>query len=527
MTSPEVRTTRGALRGERIDGSGISVFRGIPFAAPPVGEHRFRPPQPVEAWDGVRDATAFGKASVQGARRAAQPAAGGGANAGAGAMGMFVAQEVEVDEDCLYLNVWTPAADDAKRPVLVWIHGGAFRMGSGSSPSYDATRLATKGDVVVVTINYRLGTLGFLAHPDLGANYGLADQVAALEWVQREIAAFGGDPSQVTIFGESAGGKSVECLLGMPSARGLFRRAIAQSTYDPPMDAAASARTAESLAQRLGVSVAALRDVDLDSLRAAEEELMAEAMQAAAASGTAPGGGMGSGPVVDPATLPKAPIDAIQDGALSGVELLIGTTLDESALFGAFAAAREGELDDATAAKRLAFTIAGTDAASAPDLGDRALEVYRKVRESRGYDASTKAIVGAATTDKMFRQHSIKVAAAQAEHAPTFMYLFTWPSPIPGLGACHAIELPFVFGTFDASLGRLSGDTDEAKALAEHVQDAWLSFARTGAPSASGLPEWPRYGADRRSTMVLGEAPTVEDAPMDDIRQLWATAATS
>jgi para-nitrobenzyl esterase len=492
MTRPEVSTTAGALLGERSEDGAIAVFRGIPFAAPPTGPNRFRPPQPVIPWEGVRDASTFGKASVQRT---------------AGVLGMFGAQEGDIDEDCLFLNVWTPACDDARRPVLVWIHGGAFRMGAGSLESYDASRLALQGDVVVVSINYRLGLLGFLAHPELGANRGLLDQVAALEWVQREIAAFGGDPDQVTIFGESAGGKSVECLLAMPSARGLFRRAIAQSTYDLPFDAEAAARVAEAMASSLGVTVAGLRDADLDALLAAELQAMGAA------------GAMGGGPVLDAATLPEAPIDVLRRGDRSDLDLLLGTTLDEAALFGGFVGGAE-ELDDDAVAARLAFTIAGTDAPA--ELGAQARSVYRKVRESLGVDASPKALVSSATTDRMFRQHSIRVAEAQSTHAPTFMYLFTWPSPAPGLGACHGIELPFVFGTFDAPLARLSGDGDDARALFAAVQDAWLSFAKTGRPSSASLPEWPVYDADRRSTMTLGAACAVEDAPMDDIRRLWA-----
>ena len=534
MKTIDVTTTLGTLRGEQ--GDGIAIFRGIRYAAPPVGENRFRSPQPAEPWDGVQDATSFGFGSVQGMRRQPaapppQPAAGQGGQAPA--FGSLFGSEVETSEDCLFLNVWTPAADDAKRPVMVWIHGGAFRMGTGSSPSYEATRLATRGDVVVVSLNYRLGTLGFLAHPELGANYGLQDQVAALQWVQREIAAFGGDPDQVTIFGESAGGKSVECLLAMPSARGLFQRAIAQSTYDPPLDYEPSIRTTENLASELGVSVADLRTVPLEKLQEAEMKSMMAAMAAAqaagagaggAAAGAASGGGIGGGggPVADGEVLPTAPIDVISAGELAGIPLLIGTTLDESALFGAMAAGRGGELDDAALAQRLAATIAGREAPA--DLGQRAAEIYRKVRESRGDDTSLTAISAAAQTDKMFRQHSIKVAEAQSAHAPTYMYLFTWQSPNGRLGACHAIELPFVFGTFDAPLARLSGDAPEARALSEKVQDAWLSFAKTGKPEAAGLPEWPAYNTARRATMVLGATCEVEDGPMEDIRRLWADA---
>jgi para-nitrobenzyl esterase len=497
MTRPEVSTTAGALLGDRTEDGAIAVFRGIPFAAPPTGPNRFRPPQPVVPWEGVRDASTFGMASVQRT---------------AGVLGMFGAAEGEIDEDCLFLNVWTPGLDDARRPVLVWIHGGAFRMGSGSLSSYDGAGLAARGDVVVVSINYRLGALGFLAHPELGANHGLLDQVAALEWVQREIAAFGGDPSQVTIFGESAGGKSVECLLGMPSARGLFRRAIAQSTYDLAFDADAAARLTEAVASSLGVTVSGLRDVPVDDLLAAE----AQAMMAAG-----PGGA--GGPVLDEATLPEAPIDVLRRGDRSDVALLLGTTLDEAALFGGFLGAAE-ELDDDAAASRIALAIAGAGAPA--ELGPHALSVYRKVRESLGVDSSPKSLVSASSTDRMFRQHSIRVAEAQSTHAPTFMYLFTWPSPTAGLGACHGIELPFVFGTFDAPLARLSGDGDDAKALSVAVQDAWLSFARDGRPASPSLPEWPAYDAGRRSTMALGASCAVEDAPMDDIRRLWSDVAS-
>jgi para-nitrobenzyl esterase len=497
MTRPEVSTTAGALLGERTADGRIAVFRGIPFAAAPTGPNRFRPPQAVTPWEGVRDASTFGKASVQRT---------------AGVLGMFGAQEGDIDEDCLFLNVWTPGCDDARRPVLVWIHGGAFRMGASSLESYDGAGLAARGDVVVVSINYRLGLLGFLAHPELGANRGLLDQVAALAWVQREIAAFGGDPGQVTIFGESAGGKSVECLLGMPAARGLFRRAIAQSTYDLPMDADASARGAEAIAASLGVTVAGLRDVPVDELVAAEAMVL----------GMAAGGG--GGPVIDPATLPEAPVDVLERGDRADVELLIGTTLDEAALFGGFlGGAGAEELDDEAAGARIAATIAGPDAPA--DLGGQALAVYRKVRESLGLDATPKSLVSASSTDRMFRQHSIRVAEAQAPHAPTFMYLFTWASPNGSLGACHGIELPFVFGTFDAPLARLSGDGAEARSLGSAVQDAWLSFARDGRPQSMALPEWPTYDADRRSTMALGSSCAVEDAPMDDIRRLWSDAA--
>jgi para-nitrobenzyl esterase len=482
-----VKTSRGALRGERTADS-IEVFRGIPFAAPPVGALRYRPPAPATAWDGVRDATRFGPAAMQGARQAPT----GGVFAGA-----FGPSDLGISEDCLTLNVWTPAADGAKRPVMVWIHGGAFRMGTGASPGYDGSTLVRRGDVVVVTLNYRLGVLGFLHQPEIGSvNLGLLDQVAALKWVASEIEAFGGDPDQVTIFGESAGGKSVECLLTMPSAAGLFRRAIAQSTYAPPMDPAASAARAEALVARLGLeSPEGLRHVDADALLQADVELMM----------ANPGGATGgAGPVVDGDVLPTATVEALAAGRARGVPLLIGTTLDEARLFGAFA---------------------GGGGAAAGDIGpDELVALYRKDLAERGEPNEPADIQSAISTDRMFRQHSIRVAATQSAPQPaTYMYLFGWKSQgYEGrLGACHGIELPFVFGTHDAPMGLLAGNSEEARELGLAVQDAWLSFAKTGRPTSDRLPQWPPYNTDDRSTMVLDRESRVEQAPMEAIRLWW------
>ena len=240
----EVTVSCGTLRGSEVDG--VRAFRGVPYAASTAGAGRFAAPAPLGPWSGARDATRSGAACPQ--------PSGGMPGQEQNVFGeLFGPSDLPMDESCLVLDIYTPAGGAAGKPVLVWIHGGAFRIGTGSSPMYDGTALARRGDVVVVAINYRLGVLGFLNLPEVGpSNVGLRDQIAALQWVRDEIAAFGGDPGNVTIFGESAGGKSVECLVASPLARGLFRRAIAQSTYDPPMDAGPAADAARALLADLG-----------------------------------------------------------------------------------------------------------------------------------------------------------------------------------------------------------------------------------------------------------------------------------
>jgi para-nitrobenzyl esterase len=503
----EVPTADGALIGLR-DPDGMVRLRGVPFAAPPVGERRFAAPAPVEPWTSARDATRFGPVSVQ---------AGLGAQSALSAA-FGVVGEMATSEDCLTLNVWTPGLDDGRRPVLVWIHGGAFRMGSGSSPVYDGSHLARRGDVVVVTLNYRLGLLGFLASPELGvANCGLLDQVAALRWVQREIGALGGDPDQVTIFGESAGGKSVECLLAMPSARGLFHRAITQSTYRAPTDLDAAAARARAIAAELDIAPSnmhQLRSVPLDRL------LAAEAAVAAAAGPPAIGSG-GGGPVVDGDTLPQEPIEAVRQGRAADIPLVVGTTLDEARLFAAMAPMADG-VDEHTVGSRL-LQVMGAEAPD-PTLEERAVSAYRQARRTLDRPDDPAGLVVDALTDRMFRQHSIELAEAWAAAGnDTYMYLFSWESPAADgrLGACHAVELGFVFGTLGV-ISRFCGDGPEAESLSARVQDAWLSMARAGAPSTKSLPDWPPFDLGERATMELGPDPRVVHAPFDEVRQVWA-----
>jgi len=496
-----VETTTGKVEGTA--GNAVHVFRGIPYAAPPAGPNRLRAPAPVEPWTGVRPASDYGSWAPQNAPATSLSGEGPGAQA----------------EDCLSLNVWTPAPDGAARPVMVWIHGGGFVGGSGASALYDGEKLATRGDVVVVTVNYRLGVLGFLAHPDLAdeasggaaGNWGLLDQVAALRWVRDNIAAFGGDPAKITIFGESAGGMSVSDLLAMPGARGLYRRAIVQS--GPPnaigMDRAAD--LAAKLVAELGIaSVAAVRDVPVQALLEAQAALVA-ARRAA---------GLPLVPVVDGTSLPTAPQQAIADGEARDVELLIGTNLDEAKMF-MVADPANRDPDEGVLRRRIEAIFRANDVVLSPD---DMIDGYRAARTGRGQAVAPRDIWSAIETDRMFRIGSIRMAEAQAPHAGTYMYLFTWPSPAMGgaLGSCHALEIPFVFGNLDKpGIDRFAGAGPDADALSAQMMDNWIAFARGGDPA------WPSYDAERRQTMVFGAQSAVEGAPYDEERGLWESADSS
>ncbi len=504
----EVRTTRGTLRGTA--SGGIAAFRGVRYAEAPAGARRFAPPRRAEPWEGVAPALEFGPACPQGMGSALPP----GAPARSPVFGgLFGPGAHGTDEDCLRLNVWTPGCDGERRPVLVFVHGGAFRLGTSTAPTYDGSGLAARGDVVVVTLNYRLGALGFLHLPELGAaNLGLLDQVAALEWVATEIAAFGGDPAAVTVFGESAGAKSVECLLAMPAARGLFRAAVLQSTYAPSMDAGVAETFASTVADAAGVGddQRALVDLPVDTLLTAVAQVQLRSGPNLWSSGI--------GPVVDGAVLPQDPLAAVGSGSVPPVPLIVGTNLDEARLFGSMAPGWLDISEDALE-ERLGLVLAGVpDAPAAREVAT----VYRAARSSRGQGCEPPDIVYAAQTDRLFRQHSIALAEAHARHQPdVWMYLFTRPALSDGrLGACHALELPFVFGTLEGPTAPLTGTDAAASELSAAMQDAWLSFARSKVPEAG--VGWPRYEGSRRATLEIGGSPRVLDAPEEPERRLWA-----
>lgn len=500
---PTVEISSGALRGERA--SGVTVFRGIPYARPPLGERRFRPPEPPLAWSGVRDATRFGPACPQSVDFVSA---------------LLGLSATPCDEDCLTVNVWTPALDGVTRPVLVWIHGGAFVVGSGARELTDGGALARRGDVVVVTCNYRLGVFGFLSLLEhdgdrIGAvpNAGLLDQVAVLEWVRREIAAFGGDPAQVTVFGESAGAMSVAALLSMPAAQGLFRAAILQSgsaNFVSSPDQAA--RVTDAVLRRLDVparEVARLREVPAERVLEAQiQVLLAPPAEIV---------GLPFQPVVDGGALPDDPFVRIAAGSARDVALVIGTTLDEMKLFDLMNP-RAHELDDAGLRRRCERLLGAVRAAAV-------IELYRESRRERGLGVTPAELWSAIETDRLMRVPAMRLAAIQARLQPAvYAYCFTWPSPYRGgvLGACHALDIPFVFGTIDdPHIIPFSGSGEAVRRLAGGMQDAWAAFARRRDPTHAEMPAWPPYAPPRRATMILGEACGVVDAPFELERAFW------
>jgi para-nitrobenzyl esterase len=485
--TPVAQTRGGRLAGEA--GRRGLVFRGIPYAEPPVGARRFAAPERVKPWDGERPASRFGPSAPQ-----------------AGAQNALVRRFVGAasgpqSEDCLYLNVWTPALDGARRPVLVFLHGGAFLIGSGSTLLYSGSRLSAHGDAVVVTLNYRLGALGALALRDLvpgggdaSANLGLRDQLAALAWVRENIEAFGGDPDCVTVFGESAGAMSLGALLGAPAARGLFRRAILQSGAASNVSThAQAARVAEHFLARLGragESLEALRRAPLgDLLRAQAETTVA----------LAPELGLAFQPSVDGDLLPEPPLDAIARGASRGLSLLVGTNRDEWKLF-MLGDLRSRALDDAALRRRFARVLGDAQA-------ERGFAAYARAPEARE-PHSPRERWSAFQSDRVFHAPAARLLDLHAVHGrEAYAYRFDWAPPLLGtrLGACHGIELPFVFGAVLEPWLRpwVGGAAPGARKLAHRMQEAWIAFARTGHPGHPRLPYWPGYDTEKRQAMTL------------------------
>ena len=485
---PVLETTSGKLAGRTV--VGITRFLGVPYARPPVAKLRFRPPQPPEPWPNVREAAVFGCSAPQ----TEFP--------GRTLPGTSVGPQ---GEDCLYVNLWTPALDGGKRPVLVWIHGGSFTGGSGSQGFYDPVALVRRGDVVVVTLNYRLGALGFLYLGARGAsrlgataNLGLLDQIEALAWVRDNAAVFGGDPANVTIFGESSGGRSVATLLGTPAARGLFGRAIAQSgAASHGHDEASACAVSEEFLRELEIPESALerlREVPVAALLEAQSRVVTRRI------GTP--GWLPFQPVVDGVVLPEPALAAIRTGLSRSVPLLVGSNRDEWKLFAALDP-RLRALDEAGLVERVRARIPGGDSARAKAL----LEGYRGSHEAR-VGTTPLDVFCALETDRVYRIPCLRLADAQrAAGGRVFAYHFTRPAALLGgsLGACHAAEVPFVFGSVGAPAGiEWSGSGPEVEALAAGVMDAWTSFARDGVPHARDLPEWLPYTTERRETFVLG-----------------------
>ena len=500
-TATAVATTRGKVRGTVEDG--LHVFRGIPYAEPPVGPLRFRPPQPRAAWDGVRDATRFGDRHSQ--------ACDAAESRFMDALGV----RAPIGDDCLNLNIWTPHPGASALPVLVWLHGGSLKFGSGADPLYDGASFARNG-IVTVTCNFRLHAAGFLwvgDRPGSGA-FGLLDQIAVLEWVQDNIAAFGGDPGRVTVAGESAGAFSIGQLLAAPRARGLFRRGIVQSgsaSWDVPI--AQAEVIGRAVLGRLGIDHPhddALAAIDSTALLTATQEVEPDMLGLLDAAGVRPSlmtiatHGRNR-PVYGGDVVPVRALDAIAAGSAPGVDLIIGTNLDETALFG------PEYTDVAPVVADAAF------GAAAP----AAMATYERCSPGgTELEARTRLL-----TDAQFRTPAIRLAEVAQRHAQVRAYLFTWTSPPTGctLGAFHTLDLPFVWNRTDAvaaPFAELAGRSLPA-GLAEAVHGAWAEFVTSGVPRHAGLPEWPAYDPRRRATLLLDTPSRVVDDPLGEERRLW------
>ncbi len=444
---PRVRTAHGEVEG-RTGPGGIAVFRGIPYAAPPVGPLRFAAPAPPAAWDGVRDAGAYGPT----APKVPYPE-------------VFAALLPDPDvpgDDCLNLNVWTPEpAPSARLPVMVWIHGGALTRGSSAVPVYEGSAFARDG-VVLVSVNYRLGVLGYGLFPDAPANRGLLDQIAALAWVRENIAAFGGDPARVTVFGESAGAISIGALLAAPRAAGLFHQAVLQSGAPEALPRDKVRAMVRRMAALLKVPATAEAFT-----RAALPDLLAA--QAAVLRRSSPLlGGPAFGLVADPETLPPDPLEAA--AARGDVPLLLGWTAEEYRLWLA-----------PTGTMRLLDRLGPLSVALGRIRSGKDRAAVRALRAERP-GAGPADLLGHLLTDRLLRDPLRALAGAAGRSAPSFVYEFAWPSGVAGLGSCHALELGFVFDTLDVPEASWLAGPDAPQELAGEMHEAWVRFAVDGDP---------------------------------------------
>jgi len=454
----------------------------------------------VKEWDGVRPAKQFGPIAPQ------NPLPGG----------VIIQEPQPQDEDCLFLNIWTKGLDGAKRPVMVWIHGGAFIIGSGTEVMYTGGKLASYGDIVLVTINYRLGALGFInldvvtggKIPATG-NEGLLDQIIAIEWVHDNITAFGGDPDNITVFGESAGGMSIGTMMSMPAAGGKFPKAILESgAANTVSDLDEAVDMSKEYLKVLGLSgndVDALRNLTTKQLMDAQQQL--GVMMQEKEHRITP-----FQPLVDGKVIPERPIEAIRKGSAKGVTAIIGTNLDEWKLFAIMEPGFK-DMTETAMMERLSVMLPGQ---SIKGL----VEAYRRALAERGVTPKPADILTAIQTDIMFRMPAIHLVEAQRDNGQkVYNYLFTWKSPAMGgvFGACHALEMGFVFCQPDPMLGGTGPDVD---ILSRCMQDAWLAFARSGDPSCGSIGKWPEYG-EKRMTMIFDKDCHVEAAPYDIERAAW------
>ncbi|WP_019636460.1 carboxylesterase/lipase family protein [Paenibacillus fonticola] len=475
MTAALVTTKFGQLQG--VQEGRVFAWRGVPYAKPPLGNLRFRPPQAPEPWEGIKEAQQF-------APRAMQP--------------LLWSQEAAPEgysEDCLYLNIWSPAADHKKRPVMVWIHGGFFTVGSGSDPRFNGTAMAELNDVVLVTMNYRLGPFGFLQLRQIGGedyaasgNCGMLDQVAALTWVKENIAAFGGDPDNVTIFGQSAGGRSVGLLLSMPSAKGLFQKAIIHSGGIQTIGTADNAaKLAEVMLHKLNISKDNLSEL---------HEITAEAILEAAPM---PHAGNGMEPNIDGEFLPNMPLEAVAAGDAIHIPIMAGYTLND------FTRTFDPSWERMSEDEILQYFQ--------KKIGSVWDDVSPLYLEQKGDDVLEKLIQLLIRNE--FAMPATRLVELQAGHGTAaWLFRYDYPDPKSGL-ATHGSELPYIFNTAEDSDGHV---------MAVQMYTTWAAFARNGNPNNKEIPDWPAYDLKRRPTMLLSRDSRLEYDLDREIRIAWDKA---
>jgi len=492
-------TRFGKVRG--IETGGIKAFKGIAYGADTSGPNRFMPPLNPQPWSGVRDALEYGHSAPQNTRTAPPLA--------------LASRNLPVQgEDCLVLNLWTPALNDGrKRPVMFWCHGGGFTVGSGSSPDFDGSNLCRRGDVVVVAIHHRLNALGFSFLAELGGsdfaasgNVGMLDIIHALRWVRDNIGEFGGDPNNVTVFGQSGGGAKAGVLLGMPAARGLFHRAIMQSGARSLriVDRAQAHRNADLLLKKLALGKSDVRkaqELPFSSIVSAYLSVMADNPPTVETS-------EGFAPVVDGTNVPQHPFDPVASPLMPDVPLIVGSNRTETTVF-SMGDPASFSLDEAGLSSRI-VALLGQQA-------EAVLQTYRRVNP-KATPSDLFFLIG---SDHRYTGPAMKTAERRAAlgKAPVYSYFFTWETPIENgkLKSPHSLDVPFVFDNVRIS-SHMTGGGADAIALADRVSSAWIAFARTGDPNTTKLPKWPPYDAQHRSTMVLNDASRVEKDPIREQR---------
>lgn len=503
--TPIVETDKGKIQG--LEQGGVDAFLGIRYAAPPVGELRFQPPVPADGWQGIADATGMGAPCMQ----LYTPSGPNTTDLTRQMQGIFpTATEEKIDnEDCLFLNIWTPDASSGSRPVMVWFHGGGYAYGSGGWPAYNGRNLAEKGDVVVVTVNHRLNAFGYLNLAEkfgedfaASGNVGNLDLVRSLEWVRDNIAAFGGDPGNVTIMGESGGGSKVSHLMAMPSAEGLFHKAVVQSgpgvTSGKPAEAA---EYAEKILEKAGVA-------SVDDLRAVPAEDLIAAVRRATPAGSGFGRGPSFGPIADGKIVPRDPFLPAAPAQSKNIPLMIGYNKDEMTLFVA-SQPWFGRIDDAQLQAMAAGM--GADASAA-------VAAYREMHP----DYSPSHIAANAMGARFVRgTYLLADQQSRSADAPVYVYRLTWETPVGGgvLKSPHTLDIPLMFDNA-AESAALVGTGEEPARMAEMMSDAWIAFAKTGTPSSDLLPDWKPYTASSRMVMELDLEPRMVDDPEASVRTL-------